>query len=137
MFKRYFFLFCLILTGLLKIHAQTTIAEPVRSFQSSMRRFTEIFQMIDFKNYNSARIVIKVADASELFTNDNDRYLIVAFPVPDKNSYLITIYFRDSQISLGIIFDKSNFAYKLPDQKNEVFELYQNIAIILWQSSSN
>jgi ABC-type enterochelin transport system substrate-binding protein len=135
--KQYFFLFCFIFTGFLSIYAQTTAAEPLRTFQSTMRRFAEIFKMVDLQKYNNARIDIKVANAEDLFTNNNDRYLIIAFPVPERNSYILSIYFRDAHINLGIIFDKSDFAYKLPDQLNEVFELYQDIAIIIWQSSGN
>jgi hypothetical protein len=137
MVKRLFLLICFTFLCLFNIFAQATIAEPTRTFQSVMRRFTEVFQMVDLPNYNSARIDIKVADAEELFFNNSDRYLIVAFPVPERNSYVITIYFRDALINLGIIFDKSNFAYKLPEQLDEVFKLYQDIAIIIWQSSSN
>jgi len=120
---------------LLNLHAQEPIAEPIRTFQSVMRRFTEVFQMVDLNNYTSARIEIKATNAEELFSNNNDRYLIVAFPVPERSSFTITIYFRDAQIVLAMIFDNSNFTYKLPDQLNEIYELYQNIAIILWQSS--
>ena len=135
--KTLFVLIFFIFLSLSNIYAQATVAESVRTFQSVMRRFTEIFLEINIQNYNSARIDIKSANAEELFTNNADRYLIVAFPVSETNSYLINIYFRDAGINLGIIFDRSNFAYRLPDQLNEVFELYQNIAIILWQSSSH
>ena len=137
MSKRYIFIICFILAGIFEIHAQITVAEPVRTFQSAMRRFTEIFQMVNVQDYNSASIKIKVAYAEELFSNNTDRYLIVAFPAPESNSYAITVFFRDAQIALAIIFDKSNFGYKLPDQLNEVYKLYQDIGIILWQSSGD